>query len=511
MELMKEVALDVEHEILLGEVEFRVSSFYVRTDDAHAIYPVDPRDLHDEWSRKIVRAVYLLVEAKKLINPVNIKEYGAIPDEQIEKRINDFRSIWALDMPTYVERIQAEGLRTRAMRERKESYDELGMIPWRQVEQTHAIGAQKISSVQIGGVGGMEDDVGYMFEHATDVPEEENAPMPLAWPWISASLKGGIRPGNTHVFAGPPGNRKTGALMSEIHDAVLIRGKKWVHFAFDGGLVRDQMMNLFVIHWTSLLIQRNVPLKCRAMVYADGSTIPKEINDYVYINTVVAWKLLYNKETNITFPPGALDFFSQARQDMAALQAGKGPGLLVMVGPKKVGGDIYKLAQRLRNEQYGRDRPIDAWSLDHIGMPTNQYSDPGKQIPENTRVVHHFVTNEGPPSLILSQLSQEGVKNIGKGEDVDPHLRYNNELYADAHGIWLFKYDSALPEVLNMITMKNRDAAGGPKVKHILRVQPQTGYVRDDPAWAKGAATNIVKASRRRVKSHDNDEEEDDD
>ena len=492
-------------ELPLGEVEFRVSALYARTDDAHAVFPVDYRDFSDDWSAKIVKAVYTCVEAKKQVNPINIQELGQIPEVQIERRVHEYRAIWQLDMSTYVERIQAEGMRTSALKAHKDSHNALLIAPWREVEQTHSIGTQDVASVQIGGVGGIEDDAGYIWEHATDAPEDEHAPLAMAWPWVSASLKGGMRPGNTHVFAAPPGNRKTSALLSEIHDAVLLRGKKWVHFPFDGGLVRDQIMNLFVIHWVSLLIKHDIPLTCAANAFVDGSITPTLVGSYMYVNSVVAWKLLYNKETGCAFPEGAMDYFSQARQDMAALQAGKGPGLLVMVGPKTVGGDIYKVAQRLRNEQYGRDRPIDGWSLDHVGIPSNRYHDPSQFIPENTRVLHHFTSNEGPPSILLSQISKEGIDHVGDEKDVDPNLRYNSELHANAHAIWSFQYLASAPEVLKMIQMKNRDAPGGPTVIHTLRVEPDTGYVRDDPIWAHRIRLNRPQLKRRKAQQEDYD------
>ena len=494
---------EVVPDLPLGEVEFRLSAAYVRTADAHAVYPVDPNDIvGDEWSQKIIRAVYKVVEAKQPVNPANIQEFGHIPEEQILKRINGWKPQWLLSMDTYAKRCQAEGMRHRSMWEMKTGYETLAGTPWRNVETTHAQHAQKIAQVQIGGVGGQEDDAGWIFEHLTDKPLEEYAPLPLPWPWVNNSIKGGLYLGKKYCFAGPPGNRKTSALFCAMHHAVMTLGKIWVHFPFDGGAVSEQVLKFFVVHWVHLIMKWNegkpasqqIPLTCKVRTEAGI------VDNYVYVNTVDALKLLYGKDTGCIFPAGALDFFSQARKDLAALQGGKGPGILVMVSPKSVGMDVYRVAQRLRNEMYGRNG-VDAWSLDHMGKPNNRFSEDVQRIPENTRVLTGFTDMEGPPCILVSQLSAEGIKNVGKGTDVDPHLRYNQELFQDADGVFMFQYSGELPTALKLINQKNREGRGGPSIQYPLRVQPDTGYVWDDAEWAKGAATQMKRqanASARR-------------
>lgn len=504
-------AVDANDKTKLEEIEFRVSAAYVRTADAHAVYPVDPADIHDEWSRKIIKAVLDVVEAKQPVNPQNIQDFGHIPEAQITRRINEWKPMWLLSMETYTARCQAEGMRTRSMREMKDGYDTLAVTPWREVETTHAQKAQKIAQVQVGGVGGYEDDAGYIFEHMTDRPREEYAPLPLPWPWVNNSIKGGLYLGKKYCFAGPPGNRKTSALFCAMHHAVMTLGKKWVHFPFDGGAVNEQVLKFFVVHWVHLIIKWNnahpkeaIPLTCKCQ------TPNGVVENYVYVNTVDAMKLMYGEETGCAFPRGALDFFNQARADMRALQGGKGPGLLVMVSPKSVGMDVYRVAQRLRNELYGREG-VDGWSVDHMGKPNNRFSDDVQRIPENTRVLTGFTDMEGPPCILISQLSAEGIKNVGKGVDVDPHLRYNQELFQDSDGVFMFQYAGELPQQLKLINQKNREGRGGPTIQYPLRVQPDTGYVWDDPAWATGAATQMKARNATTTRSRRQEVEGEDD
>ena len=502
-------------EELITEIEFRVSALYVRTADAHAVHPVDPADVHDEWSRRIIAAAYKVVDAKLPVTPQNIMEFGHIPEEQIDKRLNDWKAKWLLDMAdNYIPRIQAEGLRTRGRLALKEAYDDLNVAPWRGVETTHAQNAQKISSVQIGGVGDGDDDAGFIFEHITDKPPEEYAPMAGPWPWFNDSIGGGLFPFRKYVFAAPFGQRKTTSLFMFMHYMVMIQKKIWAHFPFDGGAVSEQILNFFVVHWAHLLMHHSppIPMECKAKARV-GGVDAGTVDNYCYVNTTVALKLLYGHETNVLFPPGALDMFNQARTDMRALQQGRGPGLLVMVSRKTVGGDVYKVAQRLRNEQYGRDG-LDGFSLDHMGLPSNRYSEDQQRMPENTRVLCDYTDTEGPPCILISQLSGEGVQKVGKGTDIDPHLRYNPELSQNADGVFMFQYDGTTPNVLTLINQKNRKGSGGPGIRHMLRIQPVAGYIWDDPKWASGGPSNITRrpsrATRSQVKSRDEEDMDED-
>lgn len=500
-------------EIPLEEVEYRASAMYVRFADAHAVYTVDPKDVHDEWSQKIIDAVFKVVAAKQPVNPANIQEFGHIPEAQILKRINGWKPQWQLSMENYCKRIQAEGMRTRSMREMKNGYDTLAVTPWREVETAHAQRAQKIAQVQVGGVGGMEDDAGYIFEHITDKPLEEYAPLPLPWPWVNNSIKGGLYLGKKYCFAGPPGNRKTSALFCAMHYAVMVLGKRWCHFPFDGGQVDEQILKFFVVHWMYLTMKWNAENPRNQIPYVcEARTNIGVVKNYMYINTVDALKMLYGKDTGCVLPKGAMEMFTQARSDMKKLQAGGGPGLLVMVSPKSVGMDVYRVAQRLRNELYGRDG-LDAWSLDHMGKPNNKFAEDQHRIPENTRILTGFTDMEGPPCILLSQLSAEGIKNIGQGKDVDPHLRYNQELFQDADGVFMFQYKGELPDELKLINIKNREGRGGPTIHYPLRVQPDVGYIWDDPEWSKGAAARMrqkaVNAAPSR-KQYNEDAEDDD-
>jgi hypothetical protein len=486
-------------DIALGEIEWRASSVYARAVDAHAVYPIDPADVHDPESRQIIAGILKVVAAQKKLTPVNMHEIGGIPEALIEQRINGYKPGWVRDMGDYIERIQAEGFRTRGMRERRDSYQDLATCPWRDVEKTHAKGAQSISSVQIGGVGGYQDDAGYIWDGLTELPPEEMTPLPFPWPWVNAAVKGGMFKGKKYVFGGPPGQRKTSALFCAIHHAVMNLNKVWVHFPFDGGTVNEQILKFSVVDWVSLLIAEEVPLLCKARVLHGGAELGTATG-YMYANTTVVFKMLLlrkekksYRELGVNFPPKALELFEKMCQRMAALRDGKGPGLLVMVSPKAIGMDVYRVAQRLRNELYGRNG-VDGWSLDHMGKPNNRYSDDQQRIPENTRVLTGFTDMEGPPCILISQLSAEGIRSLGKGLDVDPHLRYNQELFQDADGIFMFQYNGELPQQVTMIPMKNREGRGGPKINYPLRVQPDSGWIWDDPEWASGVRKTAKKA-----------------
>ena len=457
-------------EVNIEETEWRVSCAYVRFPDASLVWPVSPEDIHDKESRAVVRAVHTLIEKNQKVNPVNIAEAAGLNEERIELRFAEWRAIWEADMPTYSERVQAEGLRTRALRARKEDYQLLLRAEWRDVETKHAEGVQKTSQVMVNGVGGDEDDVGSIF--GAMQPEDYNdvKPLPFPWAWLNANTKGGLGRYKKYVFAAPPGNFKSSALYTHMHHVTMIQGKRWIHFPFDGGSVKEQVMKVFVIHWQHLLMQRGIPLTCPAQ-REEGFN-----EHFFYCNTVVATDLRYGQPLDFVLPAAALATYHDAAGEFEKLTRGQGKGLLTFVAPKKVAGDIYRVAQRLRNEQVSGDG-LDGWSLDHMGKPTNRFHDEGTRIPENTRVCTSFTDLEGPPCILISQMSAEGMKNIGKGSDVNPGLRYNNELFADADGVFLLQKSLERSNRVLWINQKNREGEGGPNVQKELIVVPQTGFI----------------------------------
>lgn len=454
----------------VGETEWRVSCAYVRFPDASLVWPVAPEDVHDKECRAIIRAVATLIEKGEKVNPVNIAEASKLNEERIELRFSEWRPIWQEDMPTYSERIQAEGLRTRALRARKDDYQMLLRTPWREVETTHAEGVQKTSQVMVNGVGGEEDDVGSIFAAMGEEDYQDIKPMPFPWAWLNDNTKGGMHRHKKYVFAAPPGNYKSSALYTLMHHVTMIQGKRWIHFPFDGGAVKEQVMKVFTIHWQHTLMQRGIPLTCSAQ-QRDGWS-----DHFFFCNSQVATSLRYRQPLDFQLPPQALVAYHDAAAEFERLTRGQGEGLLTFVSPKKVAGDIYRVAQRLRNEQTSGDG-LDGWSLDHMGKPSNRFHDEGTRIPENTRVTTTFTDLEGPPCILISQMSADGMKNIGKGSDVNPGLRYNNELFADADGVFLLQKSLEHRNKVVWINQKNREGEGGPNVMKEFVVIPQTGFI----------------------------------
>lgn len=466
----EEISIVTKDDIGTGDAEWRIGCAYIRWPGKAMTWPVAPEDIHDKETRKIVQAVHSLTEYGRKVNVVNIAELSGVPEDRLELRFAEWRPIWEPDIPTYCERVQAEGFRTRALKIRKDGYATLARTPWREVETVHAENATQISSVLVNGVGDAADDAGEIFKEIQNEDYEESLPLPFPWPWLNSQTKGGLGRNKKYVFAAPPGNYKSSALYTHMHHATMILGKRWVHFPFDGGSVKEQIMKVFVIHWQHLLMKYNLPLTCSAQTY-DGYS-----DHYWFCNTVVATELRHGKELDFRLPPRAMEVYREAEIEFEQLTRGNGKGLLTFVSSKKVNGDIYRVAQRLRNEMTTGDG-LDGWSLDHMGKPANRFTDDGMRIPENTRVCTTFTDMEGPPCILVSQLSQEGIKSNGNGKDVNPHLRYNTELYADADGVFMFQKNLEKKNRVLWINQKNREGDGGPNIDRLMAVTPQTGFV----------------------------------
>ncbi len=449
-------------------VELRLASILCRVKDSARIFMGSEEDFEQEVPRKIVAAAQKIVRDKVPggPTPASIAEYSGVPENEIRELAYAVTPDMMAEYELYAARIQAEGYKSRKIRELEAAHATMARTPWRDVELAGAKITQEISRVQMVNHGRGRNDVGVALERVRK-QEKSIRQIPFPWQWWNDLTEGGIRPSQKHYLIGPPGSRKsTIKYNAELFWA--LNGEHVVDFLFDGGTVEAQSTKLLAIRWRQLAEQHKAPL---AVMVDTGHGY----SDYPFINKTTVWNVLGDNDLGFVVPPDALELFWAAYQELQDMSAGgKGPGRITFIEPSEVLSNFYLMRQRLQSEHYDG---MTIWCFDNHTKGTGKSSGEIERVIELVRVLHTFTDESHVPAFILGHMNQDSIKEIDKKET--GLLMYGGPIEQDIDFEFLSQYKRETPSVLKVSLPKNREEASGQSVHTFLHVEPKSGYISD--------------------------------